>query len=265
MLKRFYATEADVPEDVKHLYAEKDGKWVLQAEPEEPAGNNRQVLADLARERKKRQELEAKVARWEAIGKTEEEIQALLAAEEERGNKDALDKGEWDKLKAQMVEKHEKEMKRLRDQLADKDKTIAARDTTIEQMLVDTSATAAIAAAEGNPKLLMPFVKSQIKVVHEDGKTRLEIVDAKGDPRVNVKGEPLSVAELVAEMRQNEEYGGLFKGAGQSGSGTPPGGGNGGGNGKVPPGTRKSGFKTERERAEFVDAHGTDVYRALPD
>ena len=121
---------------------------------------------------------------------------------------------------------------------------------------MDKAAVAAIAAAKGVPELLPPHVQKHVKV---DENYNVQVVDAKGDPRVNGKGEPLSISDLIAEMKATEVYGRAFEGSGQSGSGMRPTNGT-GGTGI----TRRSEFKTEKDRAAFVDAHGIAAYNALP-
>lgn len=259
-LKSQYDKQEDIPEALREYYEEKDGKWVLDSDFQQV--DTRRLTNDLATERRKRQEFEAKVRKWEELGKTDEEIAELIAKSAELETQTLERKGEWDKLRQQMVDTHNAALKKLNDKLTEKDAEIKRRDQSIQNLLIDTSATAAIAANEGDPELLMPFVRNQLRVIEDEGKHKVQIVDAQGGPRVNGKGEPLSVAELVAEMRQNEKYGRLFKGSGASGGGTPPGGGGGGGGSHQF--KRRSDFKTEKDRAAFIDAHGLEAYSALP-
>ena len=48
------------------------------------------------------------------------------------------------------------------------------------------------------------------------------LVDANGTPRINAKGEPLTIKDVVAEMRASDTFGRAFEGSGASGGGTPP-------------------------------------------
>jgi hypothetical protein len=234
-------------EPTRGMYVEKDGKFHLDVDGIEDTSG---LKSALQKERKDRADLEKKVKRWEGLGKTDEEIAELIAKHDETSQTEAERKGEWDKLRLQMNEKHAKE-------LAKKDETIGAMRKRLEAELVDARATAAIAAAKGVPDLLLPHVQRHVKV---DENFNVVVVDAKGDPRVNGKGEPLSISDLVTEMKSTEIYGRAFEGSGQSGGGTQPGNG-GGGN---PQFKRRSDFKTEKERAAFVDEHGIETYTALP-
>jgi hypothetical protein len=238
----------DVAEELRGLYSEKDGKFHLDVDGIEDTGGLKRALQA---ERKAREDLDKKIKKWEALGKTDEEIAELIRKLDEDEHKDAEKKGEWEKLRAQMNEKHAKE-------LAKRDEQISALRGRLNAELVDAKATSAIAAQKGVPDLLLPHVQRHVKV---DENFNVLVVDAKGDPRVNGKGEPLSISELVAEMKSTETYGRAFEGTGHSGGGTPP---NNGAAGTAHGVKRRSEFKSERERAAFVDANGLEAYEALP-
>ena len=85
--------------------------------------------------------------------------------------------------------------------------------------MIDADATAAIAAAKGVPALLLPHVRSAVRVIEEGGDFKVQVVDAAGNPRVNGKGEFLSIADLVGEMRQSDVFGRAFEPTGTTGSG----------------------------------------------
>jgi len=236
-----------VPEAIRSLYSEDGGKFRLNVKGIEPVDG---LKSALEKERKAARELEKKVRRWESLGKSDEEIADLVKKAEEHELSEAERKGEWDKLRAQMNEKHEAALK-------GKDDTISAMRARLNAELVDAKAVAAIAAAKGVPELLLPHVQRHVKV---DDEFNVHVVDAKGDPRVGAKGEPLTIADLVAEMRQSDVFGRAFEGSGQSGSGKLP--SNGAGGAGI---SKKSDFKSEKERAAFVEKHGFEAYKALAD
>lgn len=212
------------------------------------------VLKDtLRKERKRADDAEKQKKAWERSGKTPEEIQELLEAHEARQLSESERKGEWEKLRTQMNDKHALDLKA-------KDETIGQMKKRLEAELIDAKAVSAIAAAKGSPDLLLPHVQRHVKV---DDDFNVVVVDGKGDPRVNGKGEPLSISDLIEEMKANETFGRAFEGSGHSGSGTRPNSGGGG----TPPGQVKSkaDLKDRSKRAAFVDAHGHDAYFALPE
>lgn len=236
----------------KALYQQKDGKFVLDVDGIEDTSA---LKGALQKERKAAETAAKQVKRYEALGKTPEEIEELLAAHAKAEEKKATDAGEWDKLRAQMNEKHQVELRQ-------KDETLAQMRQRLQGELIDSRAVAAIAAAKGIPDLLLPHVQRHVKV---DDNYNVVVVDAKGDPRVNGKGEPLSISDLVSEMKQSDIFGRAFEGSGQSGSGMQP--TNGGGNPQI---TVKyedlqGESRTQREkRTAFIQAYGLAAYQALP-
>lgn len=260
-LKSKYSKQEDIPESVRDFYEERDGAWVLDHDIDIP--NVSSIRNDLSTERRRRQELESKIQKWESLGKSDEEIAALIEKHKKLEEDDLESKGKWDQLKAQLVETHNAEKNRLQKKIDDLTKTVDERDSAIREMLLDSNATAAIAEHDGDPELLMPFVRKRMRVVEAEGRRKIEVLGEDGNVKMNGKGEPISVSDLIAEMRGNERFGKLFKGSGASGGGTPPGGGGGSGGGSHQF-KRRSELKTEKERAAFIDAHGLDAYKALP-
>lgn len=247
-----------VPENFRELYTEKDGKFHLSVDGIEDTGPLKRALEA---ERTRAKALEVQAAAWKRMGKTPDEIEALVEAARIAEENKLTQAGEWDKLKAQMNAKHDEALKGLKTQLDVKDGEIKSMRGTLESHLVDMTATAAIAAAKGVPELLLPQVQKFVRVVEQDGRYSTKVVDGKGDPRFNARGEPLTVEDLIAEMKVNEVYGRAFEGSGNSGSGMRP---NNGGGGSAHGINKRSEFKTEQERANFVDEHGLEAYQALP-
>lgn len=160
-------------------------------------------------------------------------------------------KGEWDKLRAQMNDQHAKD-------LAKKDESLTVMQKLIQSKVVDAEAVSSIAAEGGVPDLLLPHVQRFVKT---DESFNPIVVDASGTPRVDGKGNPMTIRDLVKEMRASEVFGRAFNGSGQSGSGTQPANG-GGGNPQI---KRKADLKDRKDRAAYVEKFGADAYFKLPD
>ncbi len=230
----------DVEENLRSLYVEKDGKFSLAVDGIEDTSALKEALR---KERKRADDAEKQRKAWEKSGKTPDEIQELIEAQEQRALTEAERKGEWDKLRGQMNEKHAKD-------LQTKDETIGQMRKRLEAELIDAKAVAEVAAQGGNPKLLLPHVRQHVKV---DEDFNVVVVDAKGVPRVDGKGDPLTISALIAEMKAADDFGQAFKGSEHSGSGTRP--NNGGGNlPNTPAGVPKSWTeaKTAEEKAAFI-------------
>lgn len=228
-LKFEVETLDDIPEAHKSLYSEQGGKFRLSVDGLEDTSG---LKSALAKERKAHEEKAKQAAKYQSLGKSPEEIEALLDAQAKTEEEKATKAGEWDKLRAQMNSKHETELKA-------KDSQVSGMKSALERHLIGAQATAAIAAAKGVPDLLLPHVQKHVRVVDTDGDYAVTVVDARGDPRVNGKGEPLTISDLVAEMKSSDIYGRAFDGSGQSGSGKVPANGGGGGSKGNMGGTRQ--------------------------
>lgn len=252
----------EVPEATRTLYQERDGRFVLDVEPAEgfaleDVGG---LKSTLGKEMTRRKALEKTVEQYKDID-PEKAREALLKLEE-LGNIDPhkeADKIVEQRVKAatgQIVEKHTKEMDALRNE----NKSLQA---SFQSLLIDNAATAALAEAKGSVDLLLPHVQRQTRVRRlEDGRHIVEVVDKDGTVRIgNSKGDPMTISDLVQEMRKSEAYGRAFEGTGNSGSGMQP----------PKPGASplngiksRKDFKSEKDRAAWIDSHGLEAYTALP-
>jgi len=152
------------------------------------------------------------------------ELYKKMADDQAAADKAKLEgKGQWEVLQQQLVEAHQKE-------LDTRDGRTAQLQAALETRLVDAEAVTAIAAAGGVPELLLPHVKRHIKVFEEDGEFVAKVVDAKGSPRIgDTKGTPMTIAQLVEEMKATEVFGRAFNASGAGGSGASSNGSSGGG------------------------------------
>jgi len=119
-------------------------------------------------------------------------------------------------VKRQLAETHASELEKANG-------STSALRTQLEDALIDSAAIAAITNKDvkGNPKLLLPLVKAQSRLIEGDeGSLRVEIFDGNG-PRMNSKADPMSFMDLLTEMRDSNDYAGAFEGTGSSGGGTP--------------------------------------------
>lgn len=200
----------------KALYTEKDGKYRLAVEGIPEPENVDGLKTALAKERKAAADAAKMAKKYEGLGLTAEEIAELVEEKKKTDEDKAKKAGEWDKLRAQMNAEHEKK-------LSEKDSEITKRTSALEKYLIESAATSAIAAAKGVPALLLPHVMKHMKVVEEDGDFKAVVTNAKGEPRVDGKGEPLTIDALIAEMKADVDvFGRAFESSGQSGGGTRP-------------------------------------------
>lgn len=263
-LKLHVDTLDAVDENLRSLYVADGAKFKLQVADLDDTISSR-VSEATKRANKEAEGERLKRKQWETLGKTPDEIQAIIDAQAKLDEEKARKAGEFDKILAQVNENTAKQIKA-------KDEVIASKDKTLHRYLIDSQATAAIAAAKGVPDLLLPHVQRHVRVQEKDGDHKVVVVDAAGDPRVNGKGEPLTISDLVSEMKQSEIYGRAFDGSGQSGSGTQPANGSGAthGTAKTKADLMKGATTKDAQRkirAAFIDANGGkyQAYAALPD
>lgn len=109
-------------------------------------------------------------------------------------------------LRKQMTEAHASELTSFKDR---ESKLTSA----LESQLIDNAATNAINAANGNAALLLPHVKSHIKMVQgDDGEFSAVVIDPKGTERFSMinAGKTMQIDELVGELKVNDIYKSAF-------------------------------------------------------
>jgi len=127
--------------------------------------------------------------------------------------------GDFDARERQLLERHKAEV--------EKSKAEAERlNGTLHRLMVDNEAQAALVGARakkvGGMGLLMPHITSRAKVVDEDGRHVTRIYDEMGQVRLSTasgSAQPMTIAELVAEMRDSEEYAVCFEPENKKGTG----------------------------------------------
>lgn len=207
-----------VPAPFHGLYAKNDsGKFVMDPETfkhVDPAG----YQSALDKERKVAKEALKALEPWKALGDDPTKISEELTALKEqiaKGDKSAA--GQFDKYKQEVTALHAQE-------IAKRDEANANMQRTLESYLVESEASRILAEAKGSPALLMPHIKGSVKVLSENGKYVVRVVDAEGDPRISAQtGNPLTLSELVNELKSHAEFGKAFEPSGTTGSGTRPG------------------------------------------
>lgn len=121
----------------------------------------------------------------------------------------------------------------------------------------------AISEAGGSVEVLLPHVLGNTKFVEtEDGKFRVDVVDADGNTRIgDAGGNPMNLDQLVGEFKTRDAFAANFTASGNSGGGAQ--GNTGGGGGGGGPAKKKSEMSLN-DRAEYIGKHGSDAYLNLP-
>lgn len=115
---------------------------------------------------------------------------------------------------AQLIKQHETALSSM----TDENKSLIGQ---LEQNLITSSATKAIAELDGSVDLLLPHVMNQTRMRRtENGSFIAEVVDSSGNPRIgDAQGSPMSITQLVEEMKTSDSFARAFKGSGSTGSG----------------------------------------------
>lgn len=245
-------------EGIKSEYVEKDGKFFLDVAPVEGYAleDVSNLKASLGKERTVREKLEKEVVKFKDLDP--DRARAALAELEELKKidpdkeADKIANTKFEAARAQLLTKHEKE-------LADERARADRYRNKIDELLRDQRATVELAKHKGSIKLLLPHIRNHTRVVEDGDDFKLEVIDASGNVRIgNSKGEPMSLEDLILEMRNSEEYGRAFEGDGKSGSGKLPGTGLGG-----TPGLKRSQM-TPQQKREYQQKHGQEAFLKLP-
>jgi len=220
-----------VPNDFRGLYVEGDGgKFKLDTDDPKVksavsaiTGLNTALVAARAEARAHK----GKVVDLSALaeyGETPETIaesvqQAIDEAKKANKDKSGQDKDQAVKAATDaLAEKHAKELEA-------REKREQALTGQLHQVLVTGAATSALAEANAvDVELALPHVVSQVQVAEDDGKLAVQVVNP-GDKSLRYSGttgKPMTIAELVGEMRGTDKFKVLFKSEDRSGGGTQP-------------------------------------------
>lgn len=243
----------EIDEPFRSAYEEKDGKFRLRLDGAEPVEDVKGLKSALERERADRKKFAALAKKFEGVDlERYEELQKKAQDAEER---EAEKKGQWESLKTQLIEKHGKDIEPLQSR-------IGSLTKSLEKAMIDAEATRAVAKLDGSTKLLLPHIRSRVRLVEENGQHVVVVVGDDGEPRVgNGKGDPMTIEDLVKEMRDDPEFGGAFKANGAAGGGS-TGRHAAGGGGQV---RTKADLGTPADKAHFIRDNGEEAFYALPD
>lgn len=207
-----------VPEAFRAIYVEKDGAHSI-AENYLPLAN---LASGLQKSLKAARE-DAKKAKTSTVdlsalaefGATPAEIAEAVKTQIGTLN-DQLSKGlklDPEKIKAEVAATFTTQIKQRDDQLV-------AMNSTLSKHLVTAEAIRAIAIEKGVPELLMPHINSQAKVVRNGDEYSVAVVDKDGDARISgITGQPMTLHDLVKEMKSNAVFGRAFESEAASGGG----------------------------------------------
>lgn len=213
-----------VPEQFRGMYAEDKATGTFRLRSDDPGvkGAVEALVSQrkaLQQERAAVRDLKAKVVDLSPLsdfGKTPEEIATGIKTkiEELQGKKFDLEKARADIAKGYTTE------------IAKRDLQVTTLRNQLETILVDNAIRQAVGDKAPNPDLVLPFAKERVRVIEDEGRLEVRVVDDTGTQRFSgITAKPLSIAEYIAEMKANAKFAQLFKSEVKGGSGAAPGGG----------------------------------------
>ena len=227
----------DVPEGLRELYVEADGKYRLDADGVDALVDTSGLKNALAAERKAAKDARDALKRWD--GKDPAKYDELLSAAEAAEAQKLQTEGKWEEMKDRLTKAHQKV-------LDDKDAEIKKRDTVIENLTVRNELDAAIDKAGVQQK----HRKAVRALLRDEARPS---VKWEGDVPHGVMGD-VAIAEYVESWSKTDEAAEYLEPTGAGGSGA-KGGGSGGGGARKP-------FRemTEADKIAFVNKHGKDEF-----
>ncbi len=241
-LKAVVSKIEDIPEGFRGLYKQADGgKLVLDVEPVEgfaleDVGGLKSALSG---EREAKRAAEAKLTELSGSLKSFEGLDPA----ETRKKLTKLDEllkidpeKEADRLARERVEGWiAGEGKKYQGEIEKREQRIASLSSALSKEMIEAKAVTAITSEKGRIKPLMPHVLARTRIREIDGQHVAEVLDEKGNPRIgSADGKPMTISELVRELKADPDFAGNFEGSGHSGSGSHGGSGHPGSGGAQP-------------------------------
>jgi hypothetical protein len=205
------------PDDDKNKGGQGEGQGQGQGQGNEPKTFSEDYVKGLRQEsakyRTKLKELEEKLGELDRIDL--EEYERLKKEKEEAERKRLEAAGEFDKIKEQLQNSHQKELIKRDTEIAQLESGIAQLEAALDRSTLDNAIALELAKVKSyNPKLIAMQLASETKIERsEDGHRIIRLVNEDGSTHVNGKGEAMSLRERLAEMKQDEAFAILFEGA----------------------------------------------------
>ena len=204
-----------IAEPLREHYVQRDGRYVLDATPHEGLAieDVTGLKNSLAAARGERDQLKSSLAQFKDLDPEAARTALQKMQEMQSWNPD---KQVEEKIQAkldQMRKLHQQELEKATGKTGELTKQL-------EQLMVVNAASEALQKNGGNIALLLPHVRSQVRMRQTENGMICEVVDAQGNPRVgDSQGNPMTIPQLVEEMRNSTDFAPAFAGTGSSGSG----------------------------------------------
>ena len=233
MLRAILDDVNGLPKELMEHYTERDGRYVLAVEAVEGYGleNTGGLRSALEKERQRAKELDKQAkelaSRYDGLD-ADQARDALKKIAELGDDADVKTKvnAAIENERKEMARKIEAEKRDLMAKYETDVKALSSHRTKLEAALHDAllkrSAMEALAAEGGDVDLLLPHTLQHLRVAEEGDSFAVHVVNSEGTPRISTtpgSQGPMSVKELVAEMKADKRFLRAFEASGSSGSG----------------------------------------------
>jgi len=205
-------------EAIKAEYREVDGAFVLDVEPVDGYAleDINGLKSTLGKQKTEINTLKTKVAEFADL--------------DPAAAKDALNKlkefgglSPEELAKAKVKTALDQQQAQFNTTIQQKDNELKSMTAQLEAVMIDQQATAALAAKGGNVKLLLPHLKSNVKMVKTDKGFATQVVDAEGNPRIHVangRTSDMTLEQFVEEMATSTDFAAAFQSTAKPGTGS---------------------------------------------
>lgn len=236
MLRKTYESAEQIPEGFRSLYTERDGQYHLTAKgiyTEEDINRvRRNAEEEVSRIKRNRDEIldEKKTIqeRFRRLGLDvdelgEDELDEIVAAVRSRGQEqgpqsDAEEvRRKVDSVRQTLTERMNKERETY-------ERKLDGALNALKESIFERDAVKAVAAEKGHFELLEPALRKRLEwdiKVSDDGTVEADytVTSNSGGQMIGPNGEAGTLADLVAELKQDKVFGRAFDGSGSRGVG----------------------------------------------
>jgi hypothetical protein len=206
-------------EEIRKEYKQRDdGKYILDVMSVDglELAEVSKLQSALSKERENNRKANEKLKAYEDLDPAKareaiKKVEEMATWEPEQKVKEQIEA-----VKSQMMDAHGKEKAKLQERLDKLSKSL-------EEAMIISVASQELAKEKGSVRLLMPHIRQQTRLREADGKFVVEVMGSDGNPRLTGSdGHPMSISELVAEMKTQNDFASAFEGTGATGSGATP-------------------------------------------
>lgn len=220
ILDKLDGLSEDIKKEYKAGTGDMAGKFLLDVTPVSDFAleNVKGLKTALSSERTSRETLERQVSAFKDIDPDKARDAIKKVGEMKDWKPDDKVREQIEAIKTQLVEKHKGE-------ITGKDTNIATLTKQLEMNMIIAAGSQAVVSNGGTkdaPKVLSPHIERSTRMRQVDGQFIVDVVDSDGNVRISPTAgstSPMTINELVLEMKDTDAFAPMFAGSGASGSG----------------------------------------------